>query len=63
MNTIYQLTKWHKDSIHPDEQTIGFYESWKDANLEKRSLELNNLLQYEYTIYTRKVIAASEAGK
>lgn len=63
MNTIYQLTKWHKDSIHPDEQTIGFYESWKDANLERRSLELNNILQYEYMLYTRKVIAASEAGK
>jgi hypothetical protein len=63
MNTIYQLTKWHKDSVHPDEQTIGFYESWKDANLERRSLELNNPLCYEYMIYTRKVIAASEKGK
>lgn len=62
MNTIYQLTKWHKDSVHPDEQTIGFYESWKDANLEKRSLDLTDLLKYEYTIYTCKVIAASEKG-
>ncbi len=62
MNTIYQLTKWHKDSVHPEEQTIGFYESWKDANLERRSLELNNLLCYEYTIYTCKVVAASKGN-
>lgn len=59
MNTIYHLTKWHKDSVHPDEQTIGFYESWKDANLERRSLELNNPFHYEYMIYTCKVIASS----
>lgn len=58
--TIYQLNKW----LHMDytEHTVAFYESWKDANLEMRSLELSNP-DYEYTIYTCKVIEDSEKGK
>lgn len=59
MKTIYQLVKWYRNSFEPTEKDVGFYESWKDANLEKRSLELNND-DYEYTIYHCKLIPASE---
>jgi len=62
MNTIYQLSKWLRNSFEPTEQTVAFYESWKDANLEKRSLEFNNS-DYEYTIYTFQLILDSEKGK
>lgn len=60
--TIYQLTKWLRIDHSPIEHTVAFYASWKDANLEKRSLELSNT-NYEYTIYTCKVIPDSEKGK
>lgn len=60
--TIYELAKWHSHQFEATEETVGYYESWKDANLEKRSLELSNT-NYEYTIYTCKVIEDSEKGK
>lgn len=60
--TIYQLTKWLRIDHSPTEHTVAFYASWNDANLEKRSLEFNNS-DYEYIIYTRKVIPDSEKMK
>lgn len=59
---IYQLVKWQRIDYSPTEHTVAFYESWKDANLEMRSLEFNNS-DYEYTIYTCRVITDSEKGK
>lgn len=60
--TIYELAKWHRHHFEATEETVGYYESWKDANLEMRSLEFNNT-NYEYTIYTCRVIPDSEKGK
>lgn len=62
MKIIYQLNKWHRNSFEPTEQTVAFYESWKDANLEMRTLEFNNS-DWEYTIYHCKVIQDSETAK
>jgi len=59
MKVIYELTKWHRHHFEATEETIAFYESWKDANLEKRSLEMSDSY-YEYTIYNCKVIPSSE---
>lgn len=59
MKTIYRLVKWHRSSFDPKEQTIALYESWKDANHEMRLAELSSS-DYEYAIYTHKVIESSE---
>jgi len=59
MKVIYQLNKWVRYSFETTEETVAFYESSKDANLDKRSFELKNS-DYEYTIYTCKVVPSSE---
>jgi len=59
MKVIYQLNKWVRYSFETTEETVAFYESWKDANLDKRSFELNNS-EYEYTIQACKVVPSSE---
>jgi len=59
---VYELSKWLRGSFEFREETVAYYESWKDANLEKRNLEFNNS-NYEYTIYHCKVIPSSELIK
>lgn len=60
--TIYELSKWRRHSFEASEETVAYYESWKDANLEKRTLEFSNS-NYEYAIYTCRVIPSSEVVK
>lgn len=58
--TIYELAKWHRHHFEATEETVAFYASWKDANIRKRYCEMNDNGDYEYTIYTCKVIPSSE---
>ena len=57
--TIYQLNRFRRNSFDNEEEIVAFYESWKDANLGKRTLEFSNI-NYEYCIYNRTVIPAKE---
>lgn len=59
MKVIYELAKWDRHHFEATEETVAFYESWKDANLQKRSLEMGNS-DFEYTVYTCKLIPSSE---
>lgn len=57
--TVYQLVKWMRIDWAPKEETVAFYESYKDATLKMRELEFNSG-GYDYHVYTCRVIPSSE---